>query len=174
MISATSKPIKAFLNLFPRIKNNFSRRSGFTFIELFIVIIIIGILFAISIPQFRKNFDNLELENFVKNIYYTASHLQSAAVSQTQIYYLKIDAETGQFQAMYKTQDKELKKITGPMGKVYKAPENTTVTVEPRDIEGSFFYPDGSCDPVTIVFKNKENRQISLLLKGANGGLQIQ
>lgn len=159
----------------PRPKMTFvtNKRWAFTFIELLIVIIIIATLTAISIPNFRKTFDNLELENFVKDIYYLARYLQASSAAENRIYYLEINRENAEFQAKY-LEGNELKAIAGRFGKIYKAPKEVVLTIEPADLTGVYFYPDASSDKISITLKNKHNKQISLIAKGITSEIQIK
>lgn len=149
------------------------KQNAITFIELLVVVIIIGILFGASIPQFRNTFDNLELENFVKDIYYLSHYLQGSAIGQSKIYYLNINKEEGKFQAFYKEGD-EFKNIEGRFGKTYKTPQTASISTDPPDKNGIYFYPDGSIDKIKIALKNQYGRELSLIIKGAAGEIQIQ
>ena len=150
-----------------------TRPRAITFVELLIVIIIVGILTGVSVPGFKKTFDNLELENFVKDIYYLSRYLQGGAIGQGKIYCLKIDKDKGEFQATYR-QDSEFKNLGGRFGKIYKAPAGITVSVNPPDATGTYFYPDGSVDKITITFVNQHKTEVSLIIKGAAGEIQIK
>jgi len=146
-------------------------KKAITFIELVIVITIIGILIGISIPQFKKTFDNFELENFVKDIYYLSRYLQASAISQGKIHYLNIDPGEGRFWATYK-ENAEFKKIQGKFGNIYKTPKEVIIST---DKAGIYFYPDGSMDEITIKFMNRQYKnKISLIAKGASGDIKIQ
>lgn len=145
-------------------------RRAFTFIELMIVITIIGILSVIAIPQFRKVADNFELENFVKNIFYLSHYLQSSAISQGKIYCLNIDKNEGKIWSTYKVGD-EFKQIEGKFGRIYKVPEGLIFSAGKKEI---YFYPDASIDEVTVDFESKYRNKASLIIKGGIGEIKIQ
>ncbi|OGX40261.1 MAG: hypothetical protein A2984_01355 [Omnitrophica WOR_2 bacterium RIFCSPLOWO2_01_FULL_41_12] len=134
-------------------------KQAVTFIELLLVIVIIGALAAVSIPQLKKTFDNFGLENFVKDMYYLSRYLQANAVNQGKIYVLNIEPATGEFQAN---------------GKLYKAPKDILIFIEPADKTSIYFYPDAVTDKTTITFENRYKKQVSLILKGISGDIQIQ
>lgn len=152
-----------------------NRPKAITFVELLIVIIIIGILASASIPKFKKTFDNLELEKFVKDIYYLSRYLQGSAIGQGKIYCLKIDKDKVEFQATYKEdEDNEFKNFPGRFGKIYKAPLGIIISIDPPDATGTYFYPDGSVDKITITLVNQHKTEVSLIIKGAAGEIQIK
>lgn len=154
-------------------RNSQALLKAITFIELLLVALIIGVLAGISMPQIRKTFDNLELENFTKDLYYLTQYLQVSAISQTKIYYLNINLEEAAFWPTYK-EGEEIKKPQGRLGRDYKAPPGTVITTEPQNIAAVCFYPDGSKDKIAITLKNQHGKEITLSTKGTVGGIQIQ
>lgn len=153
------------------------KKRALTFIELIIVIAIIGVLSITAVPKFKTTFDNLELESFVKDIYYLSRYLQASAVNKRQIYYLSIDKEKGEFQARLKpdagTED-EFKNIEGRFGRIYKLPQKVNISVDPPEKAGIYFYPDSSIEGIKITFENEQKKDICLIIKGVTGDIQIQ
>jgi prepilin-type N-terminal cleavage/methylation domain-containing protein len=152
------------------------RCSGFTFIELLLVIALIGILSAVSIPQFQKTIDNFELENYVKNIYYLSRYLQDTSVSERKVYCLNVDKNEGKIWATYKEEDK-FQKAKGRFGNIFKVPKSAVLTISDAgqdEVSGIYFYPDGSVTEITIEFKNKQNNKFSLTIKGPGGEIKIK
>lgn len=148
-------------------------RKALTFIELLIVIIIIGVLAGVSTPLFSRSFDSLEIEGFVKDIYYLSRYLQSNAISQGKIYLLEIDKDAGSFLPVYKEGGGN-RNINGRFGKPLNAPEGVTVSCEPAESSGIYFYPDGSTDKATVTFRNRRGDNISLVTKGVSGEIKVQ
>lgn len=178
LISAKPKIISVMT-----VRNNRRSPRALTFIELLLVAVLIGILVGVSIPQMRKTFDDFELENFVKDIYYLTHYLQTSAIYQGKIFCLNINQDEGFFYATYKENDEaesnsEPKKIEGRFGRDYKPPEGTSIFIEPLteplEVTTICFYPDGSKDKIMITLKNRHEKEITLSIKGAAGEIQIQ
>lgn len=148
-------------------------KSSLTFIELLLVVVIISILVTLSIPQFRKTFDNLELESFVKDIYYLSRYLQASSISQAKIHCLNINLQEAKLWANYK-EENELKQIEGKLGKIFAAPPGIIISLDPADKTSVYFYPDGNIDKITITFENKYKKQVSLVTQGVTGDIKIQ
>lgn len=149
------------------------KNSAVTFIELLVVIIIIGILVGISIPQLRKTFDNFQLDNFAKDIYYLCQYLQASAISQGKVYSLNINPAEGALQAFYKDGNNNLQQAEGRFGKIYMAPRGVILS-SLKDVLIIYFYPDGSTSEIEITFENNHGHKVSLKAKGASGGIKIE
>lgn len=153
-----------------------SANKAITFLELLIVIAIIGILSVSIIPAFRNTVSNFALEGFAKDIYFLCRYLQASAVTNSKIYCLNIDTLEGKFWATYQVGD-EYRGIGGRFGKIYLAPANTSISVtfpEPLDIPKIYFYPDGAADEAVINFENNHNHKVTLATQGESGGIKIQ
>jgi len=148
-------------------------KKAITFVELLIVITIIAILFSITIVRLKPTFDNLELENFAKVLYYLTRYLQASSIRNAEIYYLKIDKEQGILQAFLKNKE-EFQNIEGRFGKIYRVPSQVIISTEPSQAPGIYFYPDGSINKITITFENQNKKKVSLNIKGVAGEITIQ
>ena len=61
------------------------KRNAFTLVELIFVIVIIGVLAAVAVPQFRNLKQNAEVKAAIKTTIDTASSAASAAVNQSDL-----------------------------------------------------------------------------------------
>ncbi|MBM3253641.1 MAG: hypothetical protein FJZ16_05275 [Candidatus Omnitrophica bacterium] len=137
--------------------------KGLTFIEVLFVVIIIGILTIVSLPNFRKTFNNLQLKSFAQELQASMNYLHQRSVIEGKIIYLNIDDEKKEYFAKIKGNSERLR--------TYRIPNDIKIETEQKEI---LFYPDGSIDKVIIKLINLDNQNITLTTKGVFGGVKIQ
>lgn len=151
---------------------HFKKNNAVTFIELFVVVILISILTSLTIPQLKKTLENFELEGFAKKIYILSHYLQESAITQGKIFCLNINKEQGELKAGYE-EEGEFKTLSGSLAKVYRAPVGISILPDPVDKEDIFFYPDASITSMSINFTNQRKNTITLTIKGAGGEIKL-
>jgi Tfp pilus assembly protein FimT len=174
-VSGVVRFLSLVKNLLPlrKLKTQDSRhktQDAITFIELLIVITIIAVVSTLAIPQFRKAAVNFELESFVKDIYYLCQYLRSSAISQGKIYCLNLNPNEGKIWATYKDET-DFKNLQGRFAKPYAVPQTITITSQKTE---AYFFPDGSIEEITIDFRNKYERKLTLSIKGAAADIKIE
>jgi len=143
--------------------------TGLTFIEIFLVIIIISVLVGISLPNTKKTFNNLQLNSFTRQLQDFMNYLHERAIVEEKIIYLNIDKENNEYWA--KIQDGQDRLRT------YSIPEELTIEIIKKIDTGDkqiLFLPDGSIDKVTIKINNRDNQSIILTTEGLFGKAKIQ
>lgn len=155
MISAITAKSKVFL-------------TGYTFIEVFIVIIIIGILVGISLPNLKRSFNELQINSFTRQLQGFMNYLHERSIVEGKIIYLDIDKENKEYWAKIKEAEGRLKTYPIPQGIDIEL--NKKVDSENKEI---IFYPDGTIDKVTVRISNRD-KQIILTTEGSFGKVKAQ
>jgi prepilin-type N-terminal cleavage/methylation domain-containing protein len=142
-------------------KNGLSR--GFTFIELFCVIIIIGVAAVVSFPRINNYFNNQELIVFSRDLQAVVNYLCQRAVVERKVIYLEIDEDNEQYWAYDSGGSNMLKK--------YRIPAGIKVAAGQKRI---MFYPDGAVDKINIKLINRDNQAVNLTSKGVFCGAKLE
>jgi prepilin-type N-terminal cleavage/methylation domain-containing protein len=120
--------------------------DGFTFIELLIVITLLGILTALSLPQFKRSAEHIQLTNASRQLQSYINFLSQRAIVET-------------------------KPIRLILGTDYRLPDGIQLETDQPEIN---VYPDGSIDKVTITLTNRQKENITLTTRGVFGGIKIK
>jgi len=139
------------------------KTRSLTFIEILLVIIIIGILIGVSLPSFRKTFNNLQLNSASSELQALMNYVHERAIVEGKVIYFNIDNGTKECWAQIKGASTRLK--------AYSVPEGVSIEPEKKQI---LFYPDGSIDSITIKLTNLNNEDVILTTKGVYGRVKLQ
>jgi Tfp pilus assembly protein FimT len=140
------------------------RIKGVTLIELFLVIIIIGVLVGISLPSLKATFNNLRLDSFSRELQSLMNYLHERSIVEKKVIYLNIDNNKKEIWAEIKGEQAQTRLKTLGFG--------DDIKIE-TDSEEIIFYPDGEITKATIEVRNHYNQKISLTTKGVFGGVKI-
>ena len=148
-----------------------SPRPGFTFVEIILVIAIMGILIGVALPRMQRTLGAARLQSYAQEICTLARRLQGEAIVRSRAYCLVFDKEQNTFQARLPAGGR-LQDVPGRLGRAWGVRDGISVRIEPQDSLETFFYPDGSTDPVKIFFTDTYGDDITLWLQGASGQIQ--
>lgn len=146
-----------------------SRRRGFTFIELMVVIIIITVLTSISAPLFKKTFAKIQLDQTLRQLQTFIGFLHQRSVIERKIIYLKVDNQQKQYWGQIHDSPARLRSYSFPEKFILDVKKITN----PHD-ESISFYPDGAIDAVTIEISTPEEKSLSITTEGVYGGAKIK
>ncbi|MCK4462842.1 MAG: prepilin-type N-terminal cleavage/methylation domain-containing protein [Candidatus Omnitrophica bacterium] len=148
--------------------------TGFTLIELVLVILLISILVALSTPLFRRTFSDLELRNTAFNITKLINYAQEMAIIERTNYKLNFDFKKGKYHLTYlvATEDTPVyEKIEGRHGKTFLVPRGLTLEGKKDEI---IFYPDGRSDKVKLNLIDKNGKGYLLRVKGFGRHVEME
>ena len=78
-----------------RIKTRQLRISGFTLLELTLVVLLIAVLIGLSTPLFRRTFSSIQIRNISFNIAKTVNYAQEMAIVEKVSYKLNFNYDEG-------------------------------------------------------------------------------
>ena len=139
-------------------------RIGFTFIELLMVIVILGIFVAMATPNFRNTYLELELSSQARSLAKFLTYAQERAVVEGKAYRFEIDPVQRRY---WLTVERELEsedgthfaRIEGRYGRIVKLPSGISVAADKEKI---LFSPDGSSDSFSLSLRDQEGRELVL------------
>lgn len=138
------------------------RGAGFTLIEVLIVVIIVSILAVISLPQFKKTFNEIQLHSFSQELLSFMNYARERSIVEGKIISFGIDNEKKEYWAIEKDALQRLK--------TRHIPDAIQIEMDRKEI---LFYPDGYIDKATLKIINADNRTLSLTTKGVFGGIKL-
>ena len=137
--------------------------TGFTFIELILVAVIILVLIGVSVPIFRSSSSSAHLKAVSQNLAQLMRYAQAKSIAERKLVRVNFDFEQGAFwlsvQGGAVTDTDTFERIEGRWGTVVEAPEGITISGETPFIT---FYPDGSSDKTKIKIYNKAGEAFSV------------
>jgi type II secretion system protein H len=166
--------------------------GGFTLIELMTVIVIIGIMTAMIIPEMRGTFEDALLRSTSRSLVSVFDLASSRAVSLNQLHRVRLDSGTGQYvvERRVRSGGQEeflpLKDVSGCTGTLDKR-----ITIEvrrPDDVltepgeplqpppnlsEAISFYADGTADAALVTLQDRDGFRLGLKLNPITARVQI-
>jgi len=140
-----------------------AQRAAFTLIELSIVVFIIALLMAVSIPSFVRSYNGAVLNETARSFATLCQFARIQAVSQQKSAILHIDLERQMFWVSQSVRnedgeqaDQSLKviELSNRVALIEAVRQDQPPPVE-KQIEVSF-YPNGTCDPVYVILQGTE------------------
>jgi len=127
--------------------------KAFTLIELLLVVLIVGIVLALAVPNFSKGYSLFELNKIADDLLATSRWAQAMAIGQERTYALSFSGDRHSYGlARAKVNDglddqDSFEPVSGNLGKMHVIPQAIDLVTQNDRIE---FYPDGTIDQATI------------------------
>ena len=177
-------------------------RSAFTLIELMVVMVLIGIMTAIILPEMKGTYEDALLRSTSRELISVCSLASSHAVSVNQAHRLRLDQKTGHYSIVKRASERgaegrlvPVREVIGGEGmldtritvEIHKSgdeateatPEQETATGPERKLQagraddGITFYPDGTADASEIVLRDREGFRLALRINPVTARVRI-
>lgn len=169
------------------------RTRAFTLIELMTVIVIIGIMTAMIIPEMRGTFEDALLRSTSRDLVSVFELASSRAISFNQLHRVRLDSESGRY--LVERQVREggqedfvaLTDVAGCKGELDKriaieihrpedeSAETKTAATEPTQNlpDAISFYPDGTADAAMILLQDRAGFRLGLKLNPTTARVHV-
>jgi type II secretion system protein H len=162
--------------------SKFKSLHAFTLIEMVVVVVLIGIMAAMIIPEMKGTFDDALLRSTGRNLINVFNLASSRAVSLNQSCRVKLDMQSGRYFVEREIHEggqenfAPLKDVSGAEGKLdsrivieVSQPDETpsendsdSPATEPSPPDTVSFYPDGTADAAEIKLRDRDGFQMTL------------
>jgi type II secretion system protein H len=175
--------------------------SAFTLIELMVVMVLIGIMTALILPEMKGTYEDALLRSTSRELVSACGLASSHAVSVNQAQRLRLERKTGHYAIQRRASDRgpgdhsvAAHEVAGGEGEVdtrisieiHKSGDETTEAAEQesapvpgsraqaeRRDDGITFYPDGTADAVEILLRDRDGFRLALRINPITARVRI-
>jgi type II secretion system protein H len=178
---------------------NYGRRLGFTLIELMVVIVLIGIMTAVIIPEMKGTYEDALLRATGRELVNVCNIAYSRAVSLNQLHRVRLDRKSGRYLVERRVRESgrgsgflPVRDVPGSEGKLDtriaieiqregeiaaealdetlpSSPENETSA----GADAFTFYPDGTANAAEIRLRDREGFRLALRINPTTARVRI-
>jgi prepilin-type N-terminal cleavage/methylation domain-containing protein len=170
-----------------------SRWRAFTLIELMTVIVLIGIMTAMIIPEMKGTFEDVLLRSTSRDLVNVFELASSRAISLNQFHRVRLDMETGRYVVERRVRAGGLEEfvplsdVSGCEGEldkriaieIHRGGEESSDTTGNNNFQDQTsadtisFYPDGTADAAVIMLKDRAGFQLALKINPITARIHI-
>ena len=175
--------------------------SAFTLIELMVVMVLIGIMTALILPEMKGTYEDALLRSTSRELVSACGLASSHAVSVNQAHRLRLDRKTGHYAIERRASDRgpvghlvSAREVPGGEGEldtrisieIHKSGDEATEAAEQessplpgsraqaeRRDDGITFYPDGTADAVEILLRDRDGFRLALRISPITARVRI-
>ena len=174
-------------------------RSAFTLIELMVVVVLIGILSAMIIPEMKGTYEDALLRSTSRDLLNAFDIASSRAVSLNQLYRVRLNSTDGRYIIESRIRENPqgdefapLKDVSESEGRLDKrisievrkpdegfsgSPSESAVGEvsrgQPSGIDAISFYPDGTADAAELLLRDRQGFRLALRINPITSHVKI-
>jgi prepilin-type N-terminal cleavage/methylation domain-containing protein len=178
-----------------------AHRAAFTLIELMVVMVLIGIMTALILPEMKGTYEDALLRSASRELVSVCGLASSHAVSVNQVHRLRFDPRTGHYSIQRRAEERgpesgfvsarevpggegeldtriviEIHKVGGEpaeAGGQESSPVPGDSAPAGRGDDGITFYPDGTADASEIVLRDRDGFRLALRINPVTARVRI-
>ncbi|HOX54029.1 MAG: prepilin-type N-terminal cleavage/methylation domain-containing protein [Candidatus Omnitrophica bacterium] len=143
--------------------------KAFTFVELLVVVILLSVVSALAIPNFRNTYYNFLLTETSHNLTYLMRYAQASAIAERANYRLNFDTQYQKYWLTKKSEKDSFARIQGKLGRVFDLNKSISIEAKATVIN---FYPDGKIDKASMYLSNKNEKFYTITTEAQAGYVQ--
>ncbi len=150
-----------------------SNRSGFTLIEILLVVLILAIVVSVALPKFQGTLSQLQARTAAQNIYELALFAKERAILETTFFKLKYDPTENKVRLLKKNDKGKYTRYESRLGKPIqiKPPFTLRWTNSAKEI---LFTPNGESDKVEIHLNQNSQRLYTVIIGKPLGRITLK
>ena len=152
------------------------RREAFTLIEIILVVLILGVVVGMAVPNFSRTYATFQLKQFTEDLAYLMRYAQSRAITTNREVRLEFDPDFLQYWLTQQMVDETkidagliFERITGRYGRIFKVPAEVRIETK---INYMSFYSDGTMGRERIYICH-EKQCLTISTQEQRGFVQI-
>ncbi len=151
--------------------NGKGSKKGFTLVEMLLVIVIVAVIAAMSVPNLSKIYQTIQLEKTAEDILYLMRYAQSRAITKNVDLKLEFNSDYSQYWLTEKEADPE--QFVHFQGRLARK-RNITDKIHIKNNHGNIhFYPDGTIEKSEFDVCGLKGRCFTISSKVQRGDVQI-
>lgn len=127
--------------------NGLRNIAGLTAVEMLLVVLILSVVTAMTVPSFRQTYGRFRLRKTAEDLAYVMRYAQSRAIAKNRPMRLELNADLTSYFLAQKTEGdasaEDFERFSGRIGRNFQIPEDIKVQTEGSYV---FFWPDGNID----------------------------
>jgi prepilin-type N-terminal cleavage/methylation domain-containing protein len=172
-------------------------RSAFTLVELVVVIVLVGILSAMIIPELKGGFQDALLRSTSRNLVNVFSIASSRAISLNQLHRVRLDTRTGRYSIEKRTRETVQGDEFAPLKDVSEAEGtlDSRISIQMRKpeempagapagasnggagngalVDTISFYSDGTADSTELLLRDRQGFRLSLRINPITARVKV-
>jgi Tfp pilus assembly protein FimT len=148
-----------------------AKRIGFTLIEVTLVSVIILILITVSMPIFRRTYEDLKISSSANNIAHMINFARQRAIFERINYRFIIDDTNNTYQILAQYEDSpKFEPLKDRWGRISRVPQGIEIHTDIKSID---FSPSGISGHASIYLVSNQGKTYSVILDGKRGIVEV-